>query len=295
MALTAFAGMYSAVEFAYGWPKSNAAALQVTQGSTGTGAYTIVCSPSSLQTSAGLTIPINTGTPILIGSDSGIETVTPSAVSTDNLGRVLITATFTYAHGTGAQVRSGDAGLNEALTYVGNAGGGVVVVDAGWTRSGGTSTMLASAVVPAGVTIDDNRGGAGLAVSTITLTNAQILALNTTPVQLLANADANSMYYVTQAVVVNLNTGVAYASGGAIEIGYGTTTVTTEALSGTIAATFLTTPIVPHVITLAGAQIADTTASTYAGKGIWINNATGNFTTGTGTLSVTLSYVKVPA
>jgi hypothetical protein len=117
--------------------------------------------------------------------------------------------------------------------------------------------------------------------------------MEVTPVQLLPNADTNSYYQIVQATLVNLNTGTAYANGGAITIGWGTTTATTQALSGTIAATFLTSPVVAQVIALQGVEIASSTLSTYIGKGIWITNATAPFITGTGTLQITLQYVKI--
>lgn len=140
MALTQFAGIRNANQFAYGTALCDVAPLQVLQGSTSTGAYTILCSPAALKTSSGLSIPINTKTPIIIGSDSGIETVTPTAVSTNNLNQLLITATFTYAHGTGAQVRSGDYGLQEAAQSAATAGGGLVALDWAWFQANGLTT-----------------------------------------------------------------------------------------------------------------------------------------------------------
>lgn len=140
MALTKFVGILNAADFAYGTAISDAPPLQVVQGSTSTGAYTILCSPASIKTAAGLSIPITANTPITIGSDSGIETVTPTAVSTDSLGRLLITATFTYAHGTGAQVRSGDYGLQEAAEYAKANGGGCVALSPAWFSAKGGHT-----------------------------------------------------------------------------------------------------------------------------------------------------------
>ena len=147
MALTVFAGLFNAAQFAYGTSISEAPALQVLQGSTATGAYTILCSPPSPFSSGGTAIPVTVNTPITIGSDSGFETVTPTAVSTDNLGRLLITATFTYAHGTGAQVRSGTYGLQEAAEYAKARGGGLVVLPPAWfAANGGHSSGLTALV-----------------------------------------------------------------------------------------------------------------------------------------------------
>ena|SRR5579859_5722478 len=147
MAISRFAGLFNAAEFAYGTSISEAPALQVVQGSTSTGAYTIVCSPTSPASSGGTVIPVTVNTPITIGSDSGVETVTPTAVSTNNLGQLLITATFTYAHGTGAQVRSGTYGLQEAAEYAKARGGGLVVLSPAWfAAEGGHSAGLTALV-----------------------------------------------------------------------------------------------------------------------------------------------------
>lgn len=284
MALSVFAGTYNAVEFAYGWPGSRGAALQVTQGSTSTGAYTIVCAPTTLQTVDGINIPITTSTPILIGSDSGLEIVTPTAVSTNNLGGLLITATFTNAHGTGAQVRSGDAGLAEALAAASANGGGQVVVTPGWTRAGGTSAILASAVVPAGVSITDNRGtgagGSGIQIATVPLTLAQLQGAFTTPVVVVPAPGATSMVDVIDAVL-NLTFGsAAFSGGGAAQLSYGTG-VTTPA-SATWAAAMFTTFTASQMGKVAGAIAASTATANVANKAVNYTNATAVFTAGTG-------------
>ncbi len=284
MALSAFAGLYNAVEFAYGWPGAKAGALQVTQGSTATGAYTIVCAPALLQTSDGLTIPISTATPILIGSDSGIETVTPSAVSTDNLGRLLITATFTNAHGTGAQVRSGDAGLGEAALFASNHGGGTVILSPTWALTGGTAAILAAATIPTGVTVQDNRGttggGSGIQVATVPLTLAQLQGAFTTPVQVVAAPGANSIVDVIDATLNLVFGSAAFSGGGAAQLSYGTGVTT--AASSTWAAANFTGLAANRIDKVLGANIAATTTSTVLNKAVNYTNATAVFTVGTG-------------
>lgn len=295
MALSYFAGTFNALDYNYGGSSAGAAAMQVTSGSTATGAYTLTCSPAALYTPAGKPIPVSTATPINVGANSGFDlSITPTTVSQSGLNTLLITGTFTYAHGPGAQVSSATFGLAEALLAASKYGGGTVAVDAKWFAAGGTQAILNAATQYAGVTIQDTSSPDTLAQSiTVTLTNAQILAMFTTPVQLLPTTDSSSFYQITNATLVNANTGTAYTAGGAMTVGYGTTTATTQALSGTIAATFLTSPVVSQVITLAGATLASSTASTYTGKGIWITCATQNFATGTGTLLITLNYTKV--
>jgi hypothetical protein len=284
MSLSVFAGMYNADQFAYGWPSSKAGVLQVTQGSTVSGAYTIVCSPTLLQTIDGINIPITTSTPIMIGSDSGLEIVTPTAVSTNNLGGLLITATFSNAHGTGAQVRSGDAGLAEAVAAAAAAGGGQVVVTAGWTRNGGTSAILASTTIPAGVTVTDNRGtgagGSGIQIATVPLTLAQLQGAFTTPVQVVPAPGATSVIDVIDATLNLVFGSAAFSGGGAAQLSYGTGVTT--AASSTWAAANFTGLAANRIDKVLGANIAATTTSTVLNKAVNYTNATAVFTAGTG-------------
>src|SRR5882762_8450183 len=129
---TVFSGILDAYDFAYGVNPSATAGLQVINGSNVAGTYTVTCSPATLASADGLPITISVLTPITIGADSNIETVTPTAVSKNQLGQYLITAVFANAHSTGDVVRSGDGGLNEAALYALSLGGGLVSVSAAW-------------------------------------------------------------------------------------------------------------------------------------------------------------------
>jgi hypothetical protein len=291
--ISTFAGRTSANAYAYGVNRDAPQGLLVLAGSSATSAsYTLTCQPQkSANPNAAVCVPTTT-TPITVGQGSVTETVTPSAVSTDGLGNILITATFTNAHQAGDVVRSGTVGLQEALNAVSGFGGGVVVVDGSWTKLGGTQAMFEAATIPANVSIEDLRTGGEQNSATLTLTAAQVNTMFTTPVELLPAPGATAFYVIDQAIFINENGGTAWTAGGAIEVGYGSS-VTTEALSGTIAATFLTSPVVTQILTLAGAQIASSTASTYLNQGIYINNATQLFATGTGTLKVKLLYSVV--
>lgn len=105
--------------------------------------------------------PLSTDAPIMVGSDSNVETVTPTAVS-DNLpgyGAMNFTAAFSNAHAEGDPVVSATVGLQEAINLAIANGGGVVIVDAEWERLGGTTAMINTAVYdsPATVSITDNR------------------------------------------------------------------------------------------------------------------------------------------
>ena len=140
--ISRFAGLIDAAAYAYGIVPDAPAALQVITGSTTAGTFTVTCQASQNYASNAVKSVPSTNTPITIGYGLNIETVTPSAVSFDTLGNILITATFAYAHGAGDVVRSGTVGLQEALNYAAGAGGGAVVITPGWAQYGGTSAML---------------------------------------------------------------------------------------------------------------------------------------------------------
>jgi hypothetical protein len=293
--LSTFAGRTSATAYAYGVDRNAPQGLLVLAGSSATSSsYTLTCQPQkSANPNAAVCVPTTT-TPITVGQGSVTETVTPSAVSTDGLGNILITATFTYGHQAGDVVRSGTYGLQEALNAVSGFGGGVVVIDGAWAKLGGTQAILEAATIPASVSIEDLRNGGEQNSATLTLTAAQVNTMFTTPVELLPAPAAGSFYVVNQAILINENGGTAWTGGGAITIGYSNANPgSPDALSGTIAATFLTTPTVKQIITLAGAQIASAAESTVDALGIFISNAGAVFATGTGTLKVKLLYSVV--
>jgi hypothetical protein len=299
MALHEFAGLYRAASYGYGLGEVPTAPPPLTvvaaPGLSGAQTITVFGGPTPLSDGSYPNV-VNVNAPIIVGTAGNAETVTPTAVSTVIQSSTFgitstITATFSNAHYPGDRVQSGTAGLQEALNAASGAGGGTVVVDQAWVKLGGTQAMLLAATVPLGVVIWDNRTGAGdVQQDTVVVTNAQILLLFTTAVQLLPAPGAGSFYNIIKATLVNENTGVAYTSGGALTVGYGPTSGLVQALSGTIAATFLTSPVVSQVIQLAGVNLASSTESTYDNQPIFINAATANFATGTGTLRVSLVY-----
>jgi hypothetical protein len=294
MTISKFAGFYNATSFAYGCAGSDAPPLQVISGSTSTGAYTLTCQPTQSRTSSGLAIPTYSGStyaPITIGGDSGIETVTPTAVSTNSLNQVLITATFTYAHSTGAQVSSGSFGIQEAIFACSAGGGGQVVVDGQWVRNGGTTSTLNAAVFLTGVGLFDNRYGDSLSGVTTTLTSTQILNMATTAVELLPAPNSLQYWQVNSAALVALGGATAYAAGSTMYIAYGTATTTTAV--GTIAATFLSTATTAQVVQVSTGLTAITSSTAVLGKGVYILNPTTSFTTGTGQLQITLDAALI--
>jgi hypothetical protein len=294
---TRFAGQYRAVDFNYGGAGPDAPpALVVSAASNAANTSgTISVYGGNITLTDGTIVSVfSTNASVSIINASGSDTQTPTAVATNvysNTGGLTasVTATWTYAHNPGDRISSGTIGLQEAINYANLKGGGTVIVDNDWVVAGGTAAMLAAVTLPAGVTILDNRVGGQPLKTYVVLSNAQILTLSSTAVQILPAPGAGYFYNILKATLVNENTGTAYTSGGAITIGYGATVVT-QALSGTIAATFLTSPTTTQVIQLAGANLTSTTEALYDNQPIAMNCATGNFATGTGTLKVSLTY-----
>jgi len=157
---------YFASDFAYG-VAPNVAPLKIGVGNTTTGAattyvlYAAQCVSSTPSQES--FYPLTTNTPVLVGTGSTQETVTPSAVTNLPIGQSSSVAfsSTTYAHGNGTNLASGTVGLQEALNFLSNSGnGGGVVVDGRWAQLGGTTAMITSAANPSGsaVFIIDNRG-----------------------------------------------------------------------------------------------------------------------------------------
>ena len=166
MAISRFAGIYNANEFAYGCGPQPPSGLQVDIGNQN-GGSSLTLAYGFITLSDGTKIfPLNTNTPVTVGIGTNAETVTPSAVSGNgntSYDGVSFTATFANTHGTGDLVASWTFGLQEAINAAYGAGGGVVIVDSRWATFGGTSAILAAAVLPTNgsVAIQDQRG-AGL-------------------------------------------------------------------------------------------------------------------------------------
>lgn len=99
-------------------------------------------------------IPIQVSVPIQIVDGASTETVTPTAVSlTNNI--CSFTATLANAHGAGAMLTSGTAGLADAIADL-SATGGVVAVDPDWAALGGTDLMLRATCTGCGLPVFPN-------------------------------------------------------------------------------------------------------------------------------------------
>ena len=122
----------------------------------------------------------------------------------------------------------------------------------------------------------------------VSLTNTQVLGMEAAPVLLLPAPGAGNMY-ILNAVVENANTGTAYANGGVIGLFYSSTASAANEATGTLAATFLTTPTVTTEGYL-GSTITAVPGSSALNGAIYISNLTAPFITGTGTINLQLRY-----
>lgn len=136
MAASRFNAVRSSWEYAYGVNPTIDALMVSSGGSSAAGTYSVTLSLGSVSGPDGVRISPTTTTPITIGSGASQETVTPTAVSNptpDQYNTCTITAAFANGHGIGDQVRSGSAGIVEAMNgahATGTTFGGLAAVDA---------------------------------------------------------------------------------------------------------------------------------------------------------------------
>ena len=159
-----FGGARRAVDYAYGI-QTNIEPLRVDNPTpTGTGSQTLTVAFGNITAGDGTVVaPLSTNAPITVGNTAGanMETVTPSAVSCTTpaiYDTCTVTATFTFSHGKGDQIRSGSYGLQEAINAAaGSTAGGSVIVDFAWVTLGGTTALITAANPFSSAPIVDNR------------------------------------------------------------------------------------------------------------------------------------------
>lgn len=170
----------------------------VYSGSTGTGAYTIsLYAPTITLADGRQVLPFGFTAvatenvaipPITIGNPGSTtqETVTPSSVSGCNVqnqgaaaqGLCQITATFTYAHGRGELVTSGDNGWQEAMNDAAANGGGQVrfSFDCGIiTLSTSSATTTSTCLIPKDFI---NIGGSVHVTTTVTTSTSYSVGIS---------------------------------------------------------------------------------------------------------------------
>ena len=298
---TRFAGLYNAIDFWYGGSgKSLPPPLVVDIGAAATGVGTLaLVSGQTMLTDGTVLFPLATTCPITVGSDSAADSVTPSAVgnATSTIyDAATVTANFSHLHGQGDPISSATFGLQEALNYASAAGGGQVIIDAAWAAAAGTSAaaIIAAATVPSGTSIWDNRSGAGgsaiIQQVTKSVSNAQLLLLNTNGVEIIAAPPAGTLIDVLDMVVELVFVVAAFTGGSTVFLNYGTGT--SAPCSSTIATTFFTSFSATQVIKVAG-TLAVLTSANSVGKSVRLTATSteyANATSGLSTANVTVNY-----
>lgn len=122
-----------------------------------------------------------------------------------------------------------------------------------------------------------------------TVANAAVLTLHSVGVPIIPAQGAGTLIEIVSMVLENVFLTAAYASGGAIQLSYGTGASTTIPATATVAATFLTSPVASQVISVAGA-LATNLSSAILNTGIVLAAASNDFTTGAGSLIYHVQY-----
>ncbi len=130
---------------------------------------------------------------------------------------------------------------------------------------------------PSTVNIEDQRGGGGTQenTATVALTNANLLAMNATPITIVPAQGAGTLIEVVSMVLdVKWVTDGAFAGGSALGLKYG---AAGTAAAATVAATVLTTISAPQSVLVAGALAVTANTSTL-NKDLVLQAATSEFT-----------------
>ena len=196
---TSFGGRLDALSFAYGGQGQGAALVVGAGGGTGGTSYAVTLDYGKAS-SAGqgyVFYPFSYALlpSIAIGSGATYEVVTPSSASyttgqANSYQQCSITAAFTYSHGAGDIVRSGDQGLVEALNFAEYAPsmGNMVELGEKWYMAGGTLAEIQGVTIPyPNVFIEDTSGTSGFryfsaqpSATTALATPATLVAANIT-------------------------------------------------------------------------------------------------------------------
>lgn len=120
----------------------------------------------------------------------------------------------------------------------------------------------------------------------VSIASADILALNTTPKQLIAAPGAGKIIIVESILLKMVRTATAYANGGALEFRY--TDGSGAKVSADIAASVVTTGGAGTEYNHVGGVIA--TLTPVANAAVVLRCATADFITGTGTAVVSIKY-----
>lgn len=150
-----------------------------------------------------------------------------------------------------------------------------------------TGTQIATGTVTTG-----NVSPALIQSVSIALSSAQILGMYVTPVQVTTPAVAGKSILPLYWLLRMVRSATAYASGGNVQIQYGNTGSGGGTAQGNTLSSSVITGGAGTVDTFVPA-LAATNITTTQNSNIFVTNATGAFTTGTGTATLVLWYALV--
>jgi hypothetical protein len=225
---------------------------------------------TGVQTALGVNIG-SAGAPVLFNGALG----TPSSGTLTN-ATGLPTAGLVDDAVTLAKMAPGTDG--NLITYDSNG-------DPAYVATGTAGHVLTSNGAGAAPTFQAAGGGA-FQTATISLSSAQILGMFVTPVQIVAGV-AGQIVELIDVAGQFTNGGTQYADGGNIELREETSATI---LTGIL---FTTAEINGAAVVIKSTTSQITNKVRTSGKGIYISNASGAFTTGTGTLKIYVSYRMV--
>jgi hypothetical protein len=167
-----------------------------------------------------------------------------------------------------------------------------------WASHGATPTVQQAATVTAFAACQAKgiiAAGQDYSVQheTVALTAANLIAMYTTPVAIVAAPGAGKSIVITKLVFTITRTATAFTGGAAVIFQYGSTAngAGTQALDSTLASTVVTGGAGTTVSARNGAVISDLAAATIQNAGLYISNGTAAFAAGTGTATVDVWYV----
>jgi hypothetical protein len=186
----------------------------------------------------------------------------------------------------GMQIAGGGSPVSGTSgTYAGKAGPGSLFFDN--TQTNGVFSWQNFGTLASPTWLPD-AGSAIPGYLRVPVTSAQLLAMFTTPVSVLAAPAAGQAIVVQQIAFEMIATATAYTSGGTVNFVYHGGSVTP--VTGTVAAAIVTATGPTTVVITLGPNIVSTGNAVTNAVGIDITNATGAFLTGTGTAVVHLFY-----
>lgn len=179
--------------------------------------------------------------------------------------------------------------------------GGVLNVNISGSPVNGSSGSYAGRAAPGSLLTDYTNGVRWTNIGTkavpvwspitpviLSVSSANILAMNGAPVNLVAAPPAGYALTVDNVTFIMIRTGTAYANGGVVNLVYTGGAVSPH--SGTVPASVITTGGAGTALNGNGGVSAANGIVLPTATGIDITNATAPFITGTGTMKVVLEY-----